>query len=172
MELTDTRMIKASPDMVWAALLDPEVLMACVPGCTEMSGSVETGFEATVKQKIGPVSATFKGVVQISDVVEGQSCTISGEGKGGAAGFAKGGAKVALTPVDGGTELSYEVEAKVGGKIAQLGSRIIDGVARKLADEFFARFQATLEGPETPDATEESEGTPKKKGWFQRFKAD
>ncbi len=171
MELSDSRVIKANTDVVWASLLDPEVLSACIPGCKELSGSVDDGFEATVVQKIGPVKATFKGAVEISDIVVGQSCTISGEGKGGPAGFAKGGAKVVLTPVAEGTELSYEVDAKVGGKLAQLGSRIIDGVSRKLADEFFAKFQEVVEGPVTEeDETVEEETTEpeKKKGWLKR----
>ena len=168
MELSDSRVINASPEVVWAAILDPEVLKACIPGCQEMSGSVEDGFEATVVQKIGPVKATFKGAVQILDVVPGQSCTISGEGKGGPAGFAKGDAKVKLTPQDGGTLLEYAVEAKIGGKIAQLGSRIIDGVARKLADEFFAKFQSEVEGPAPEgEATPAAEGG-EKKGWLKR----
>ena len=101
-----------------------------------------------VKQKVGPVKATFKGEVTLENVVPGQSYTITGEGKGGVAGFAKGGADVVLTTVEGGTELTYEAQAKVGGKLAQLGSRIIGGFARKMADEFFERFQNTVEGNE------------------------
>lgn len=175
MQLTDARDIKADPATVWAAILDPEVLKACVPGCQSLTGSVAEGYEAVVKQKVGPVSATFTGLVQISDIVEGQSLRISGEGKGGPAGFAKGGANVTFTPTDdGGTRLAYEVEANVGGKLAQLGSRIIDGFAKKLADEFFARFQQTVEGPAEPDPeTETAEGgdaaPEKKKGWFKRL---
>lgn len=168
MELNDTRQISAAPEIVWAALLDPEVLKECIPGCQELTGSVEDGFEAVVTQKIGPVKATFKGAVTLSDIVPGQSCTISGEGKGGAAGFAKGGAKVGLTPEKGGTLLTYAVEARVGGKLAQLGSRIIDGVARKLADEFFERFQAAVEGPSEGEPAEETDEDTKKKGWFAR----
>ena len=109
MQLSDVKTIKASPETVWAAILNPDVLKLCVPGCQSMTGSVEEGFEATVKQKIGPVSATFTGVVTLSDIDPGRAVTISGEGKGGAAGFAKGGAKVRLTPVETGTELAYEV---------------------------------------------------------------
>mgnify|MGYP000255205016 CR=1 FL=1 len=123
MQLSDVKTIKASPETVWAAILNPEVLKLCVPGCESMTGSVEDGFEATVKQKIGPVSASFSGVVKLSDIDPGRAVTITGEGKGGAAGFAKGGAKVRLTPVEGGTELAYEVDASVGGKIAQVGQR-------------------------------------------------
>ena len=170
MQLSDVKIIKASPEDVWAAILNPEVLKLCVPGCESMTGSVEEGFEATVKQKIGPVSATFGGVVKFSDIEPGRAVTLTGEGKGGAAGFAKGGAKVTLAPVEGGTELSYEVDASVGGKIAQLGSRLIDGFAKKMADEFFTRFQDALEAPE--EGTEEAAASPDeapKKGWFKRM---
>jgi len=167
--MTDSREIGAAPDMVWRAILDPEVLKACIPGCESLTGSVTDGFEAVVKQKVGPVSATFTGLVQITDVVEGRSLRLSGEGKGGVAGFAKGGADVTLEPVAGGTKLTYDVQASVGGKIAQLGSRIIDGFARKLADEFFTRFQEAVEGPEEePEATDADAEAPKK-GWFKRL---
>ena len=169
MQMTDSREIGAAPDMVWRAILDPEVLKACIPGCESLTGSVTDGFEAVVKQKVGPVSATFTGLVQITDVVEGRSLRLSGEGKGGVAGFAKGGADVTLEPVEGGTKLTYDVQASVGGKIAQLGSRIIDGFARKLADEFFTRFQEAVEGPEEePEATDADAEAPKK-GWFKRL---
>ena len=172
MHMTDSRTIAATPEEVWAAILDPEVLKQCVPGCTEMSGSAEEGFEATVVQKVGPVKATFQGTVSLSDMVPGQSLKLSGEGKGGAAGFAKGGADVTLKKVEGGTELHYDVEAKVGGKLAQLGSRIIDGFAKKMADQFFSNFQTVVEGPQEPDAdTAETadEGGEKKKGWFKKL---
>ena len=106
MKLTDSRDIAAAPDVVWAAILNPDVLKDCIPGCESLSGSVAEGFEAVVKQKIGPVSATFTGVVTLSDIVEGRSLRISGEGKGGAAGFAKGGASVTLEPGGAGTILS------------------------------------------------------------------
>ena len=123
-----------------------------MPGCTEMTGSPEEGFEATVVQKVGPVKATFKGQVALSNRNEPESLTLSGEGKGGAAGFAKGGADVTLTDKgDGITELHYEVEAKVGGKLAQLGSRIIDGFAKKMADQFFTNLQDAVEGPADPE---------------------
>ena len=141
MQLNDQRDIKATPDVVWAAILDPQMLQAAIPGCESVSGSVEDGFEAVVTQKVGPVKATFTGMVRFSDIQPGQGLTISGEGKGGPAGFAKGGAKVRLDPIPEGTRLSYEVDASVGGKLAQLGSRIIDGFAKKMADEFFQRFQ-------------------------------
>jgi carbon monoxide dehydrogenase subunit G len=175
MQLTDTRDIKAPPETVWAAILDPEVLKACVPGCEAMSGSPETGFEATVTQKVGPVSARFTGTVTLSEMDPPRAVVISGEGKGGAAGFAKGGARVTLDPTPEGTRLTYEVEAKVGGKIAQLGSRLIDSFAKKMADEFFTRFQAAVEGPAEPEAAEAggeeavAESGQAKKGWFKRL---
>jgi hypothetical protein len=178
MKMSDTRQIAAPPSAVYAALLDPDVLKSCVPGATEVSGDPENGFEATVVQKVGPVKATFKGTVSLSNMVENESLTIDGEGKGGAAGFAKGGAQVRMSPSDGGTELSYDVEAKVGGKLAQLGSRIIDGFAKKMADQFFSNLQQTLEGlavPEDDDAAKDvadegAKGAVAKKGWLGRLK--
>jgi uncharacterized protein len=170
MQLSDSRIIRAEPAIVWQAILDPEVLKACIPGCESMTGSVADGYEAVVKQKVGPVSATFSGLVQLSDIVAGQSVRISGEGKGGVAGFAKGGADVSLEPVPDGTRLIYVVDASVGGKIAQLGSRIIDGFARKMADEFFTRFQEAVEGPEeAPEPAASDSGETERKGWFKRL---
>ncbi len=166
MKMSDERVIAAEPSVVWAALLDPEVLKACVPGCQEMTGSPEDGFEATVVQKVGPVKATFKGAVTLSAMDEPNSLTLTGEGKGGAAGFAKGGADVSLAPEGEGTRITYDVTANVGGKLAQLGSRIIDGFARKLADQFFERFQAVVEG--TDEA--EVEVSEEKKGWLARLR--
>lgn len=171
MQMSDTRQIAASPAEVYAALLNPDVLKACVPGATEVTGNPTDGFEASVTQKVGPVKATFKGQVTLSDMVENEKLTISGEGKGGAAGFAKGGAEVRMVAFEGGTELSYDVEAKVGGKLAQLGSRIIDGFAKKMADQFFSNLQETLEGPAEPEGDAEAgdgDGTPKK-GWLGRL---
>jgi uncharacterized protein len=168
MELTDTRHIKADAAHVWAAILDPAVLQACIPGCKSMTGSIAEGYTAVVVQKVGPVSATFTGVVTLSDIVEGKSLRISGEGKGGPAGFAKGGADVALEQTADGTTLTYTAKANVGGKLAQLGSRIIDGFTKKLADEFFTRFQEAVEGPDEDDVAE-VEGEEKKKGWFRRM---
>ncbi|MGC9368269.1 MAG: CoxG family protein [Paracoccaceae bacterium] len=154
MELNGSRVIAADRATVWEKLNDAETLRACIPGCQELTGSPEEGFEAVVKQKVGPVKATFKGGVTLSDVVPGESYTIAGEGKGGVAGFAKGEAKVRLADTEGGTELTYDVEAKVGGKLAQLGSRLIDGFARKMADQFFERFQEQVEGPAAPEGDE------------------
>ncbi|MEM9044741.1 MAG: carbon monoxide dehydrogenase subunit G [Pseudomonadota bacterium] len=176
MEMSGERQIAASRKTVWEALNDPEVLKTCIPGCQEMLKEGD-GFSATVKQKVGPVSATFKGAVTLSNVVAGESYTISGEGKGGAAGFAKGGADVALSDQDGGTLLTYKAEAKVGGKIAQLGGRLINGFAKKMADQFFDKFQETVGGPAPEDAEVETpaeggQGDGKdgeKKGWLGRI---
>lgn len=170
MKLSDSRTINADAATVWAGLLNAEVLKACVPGCTEMAGNAQDGFEATVVQKVGPVKATFKGAVSITDMVEPTSLTISGEGKGGAAGFAKGGADVRLEPQGDQTVLHYDVEAKVGGKLAQLGSRIIDGFAKKMADQFFENFSDAVGEPDPEEAAPEEGGDEtKKKGWFKRL---
>lgn len=147
MELKGSRIIAADRATVWAHLNSAETLKACIPGCSELTGSPEEGFEAVVTQKVGPVKATFKGKVALSDINVNESYRIDGEGTGGVAGFAKGGAFVSLADAeDGGTELTYDVEAKVGGKIAQLGSRLINGFAKKMADKFFENFQTTVEG--------------------------
>jgi carbon monoxide dehydrogenase subunit G len=146
MELIGTRIIAADRATVWAHLNNVDTLRACIPGCEELTGTPETGFEAVVKQKVGPVKATFKGAVTLEDVNAPQSYRIVGEGKGGVAGFAKGAADVTLSDVEGGTELSYNVNAKVGGKLAQLGSRIVGGFAKKMADQFFEDFQVIVEG--------------------------
>lgn len=175
MNLSDQKRIGADRQTVFNALLDPEVLKACVPGCEEMTGTPETGFEATVTQKVGPVKATFRGVVNLHDITAPESMTITGEGKGGAAGFAKGGAKVRLEADGHATILHYDVDAKVGGKLAQLGSRVIDGFAKKTADQFFTNFQDTVGQPEpepegvvdAPAAQAATEG--KKKGWLGRL---
>ncbi len=147
MELTGSTIIAADRETVWAHLNSAETLAACIPGCEELTGTAQDGFEAVVKQKVGPVSATFKGSVTLTNVEAPVSYTINGEGKGGVAGFAKGVADVTLAEVEGGTELSYSVDARVGGKLAQLGNRIIQGFARKMVDAFFERFKAEVEGP-------------------------
>ncbi|MEE9426520.1 MAG: carbon monoxide dehydrogenase subunit G [Paracoccaceae bacterium] len=146
MELKGSRTIAADRMAVWVALNEADVLRMSIPGCSELTGNAADGFEAVVTQKIGPVKATFKGQVELSDIVEGVSYKISGQGKGGPAGYANGGAVVTLEDSDGGTRLSYDVSAKVGGKLASLGARLIDGVARRLADQFFENFQAAVEG--------------------------
>ena len=138
--------LAASREAVWAKLNDPEVLKVCIPGCEELEKTEDNGFRATAKMKVGPVSARFKGKVNLSDLDPPNGYKISGEGEGGVAGFAKGGATVALAEKDGGTLLSYTVEAQIGGKLAQLGQRLINGAAKKLADEFFANFAKAVQG--------------------------
>ncbi|MFO7771814.1 carbon monoxide dehydrogenase subunit G [Roseovarius gahaiensis] len=165
MKMNDERIIEADRATVWAALLNPDVLKECVSGAQEVTGNATDGFEATVTQKVGPVKATFKGAVTVSDMVEHERLTLTGEGKGGAAGFAKGAADVRLEEVPEGTKLIYDVEAKVGGKLAQLGSRLVDGFAKKMADKFFSRLEEVIEGPKEDDDTEEAE----KKGWLKRL---
>ncbi len=167
MQLADSREIRAAPATVWAALFDPEVLRRCIPGCESMSGSAAQGYTAVVKQKVGPVSATFTGLITLSDIVEGSAVTLTGEGRGGAAGFAKGSARVTLAPSDIGTRLSYAVDAAVGGKLAQLGSRLIDGFMRKVADQFFANLQDAVEAPSEAEVADAG-GAPKR-GWFRRM---
>jgi len=173
MNLEGHRIIAADRQLVWRALNDPEILKSSIPGCTEMTGNVADGFTAVVTQKVGPVKATFKGTVTLSDIVEGESYHLTGAGKGGAAGFAKGGAAVQLEDFEGGTKLSYVVDAKIGGKIAQLGSRVVGGVAKKLADKFFENFQNAVAPPSVAEPEIETED-PKKgllaktKGWFKK----
>ncbi len=151
MTMTGEATLPAARPKVWALLNDPETLKACIPGCETLERVGDTGFTATAKVKIGPVSAKFKGKVELTDIVPDVGYTISGEGEGGIAGFAKGGAKVQLSDVpDGGTLLSYNVEAHVGGKMAQLGSRMIDGVAKQMADKFFANFGEIASKAATP----------------------
>jgi carbon monoxide dehydrogenase subunit G len=140
MTMTGEVQLPASRQVVWEKLNDPEVLKACIPGCEELTKSGDNQFEAVAKMRVGPVSARFKGKVTLSDFDPPNSYKISGEGEGGVAGFAKGGATVALADKDGGTLLTYNVDAQIGGKLAQLGQRLISGSAKKLADEFFAKF--------------------------------
>lgn len=135
---------------VWAALNNPEVLKACIPGCQELEKVSDTSFQATAKLSVGPVKATFKGNVNLTDLDPPNGYTITGEGQGGVAGWAKGGAKVRLEDIEGGSKLVYDVEAQVGGKIAQLGGRLINGVAKRYADEFFANFAKVLSPAESP----------------------
>ncbi|MDD9909903.1 MAG: carbon monoxide dehydrogenase subunit G [Ahrensia sp.] len=146
MEMSGSHMIPAERERVWEALNDPDILRECIPGCKELEKTSDNQMSATVVAKVGPVKATFKGEVTLENLNPPESYTIVGEGKGGIAGFAKGGADVTLTAIDGGTQLDYSVEAKVGGKIAQLGSRLIDSTAKKLANEFFTNFSEKLGG--------------------------
>ena len=140
MEMSGEYRIAAPREQVWAALNDPEVLKQAIPGCQELEKTSDTEFTAKVKAKVGPVSATFSGKLNLTDINPPESYTIAGEGQGGAAGFAKGSAEVRLTEDGGATVLNYDAKAQVGGKLAQIGSRLIGGTAKKLADEFFGTF--------------------------------
>ncbi|MGI9449892.1 MAG: SRPBCC family protein [Geminicoccaceae bacterium] len=142
MDMTGEYRISASRDKVWAALNDPETLKASIPGCESLEKTGDDAFSAKVTAKVGPVKAKFSGDVKLSNINAPESYTISGEGKGGAAGFAKGGADVKLADDgEGGTVLTYTAKADVGGKLAQLGSRLIDGTSKKMADEFFTNLR-------------------------------
>jgi uncharacterized protein len=165
MDMNGTQRIEATPETVWAALNDVEVLKACIPGCETIEKTSDTEMNAKATLKIGPVKASFTGKVTLSDLDPPHGYTITGEGSGGAAGYAKGGAKVRLEPIEDGaaTMLNYEVQAQIGGKLAQLGSRLIDATAKKLAGDFFQKFGAIV-GPVPADAPEEE-----KKGWFKKM---
>ncbi len=147
MELKGEYRIPAPRERVWDMLNDPQVLRECIPGCESLEGSPDEGFKARVTTKVGPVKATFNGEVSLENRNPPESYTISGEGKGGVAGFAKGGADMNLAEDGSDTVLTYKVDAQVGGKLAQLGSRLIDSTAKKLADQFFASFAEKASAP-------------------------
>ena len=140
MEMKGEQLITAPQQTVWNGLNDPEVLKACVPGCESITPTGDNEYQVLMVARVGPVSAKFKGKLTLSDIKPPQSYAIAFEGQGGPAGFAKGGAKVALSTEGMTTRLAYDVKASVGGKLAQIGSRLIDGVARKMADDFFVKF--------------------------------
>jgi carbon monoxide dehydrogenase subunit G len=147
MDLTGEYTIAASRQDVWDALNDPEVLKLCIPGCEEMEKLSDTQFTAKVTMKVGAVKARLKGNVELSDIDAPNSYAISGQGQGGVAGFAKGGARVSLSDGEGGaTILHYEANAELGGKLAAVGSRVIQGISKKMADEFFGKFSRHLSG--------------------------
>jgi carbon monoxide dehydrogenase subunit G len=150
MEMHGEFRIPASRDRVWAGLNDPEILRQSIPGCQSVERVSDTEFTAKVVAKVGPVRANFSGKVTLSDLDPPNGYKISGEGTGGVAGFAKGGAQVSLAEESGETVLRYGVDAQVGGKLAQIGSRLIDATARKMAADFFSRFAALM----SPDAAE------------------
>jgi hypothetical protein len=144
MQFTGRYAIAAPQDAVWAALNDPEVLRRSIPGCESLEKTGDTAFAGAAKIKIGPVSATFKGKVELTELDPPRRCVLKGEGQGGVAGFARGEAEVLLAPQDGGTALSYNAKATIGGKLAQVGQRLVDGAARQIADQFFERFSAEV----------------------------
>lgn len=145
MEMTGEQLIPAPQAEVWKALNDPEVLKQCVPGCEAIDPAGENAYQVLMVARVGPVSAKFKGKLQLSDVKAPESYALSFEGQGGAAGFAKGSARVNLSSENQNqTRLAYEVKANVGGKLAQIGSRLVDAAAKKVADEFFRTFNEKM----------------------------
>jgi len=171
MNMTGERFIAASRAAVWASLNDPEVLKACIPGCESLEKLSDTQMKAVAGIKLGPVSAKFQGQVTLSDLDPPNGYKISGEGKGGPAGFAKGGAEVRLTDRDSGTLLTYTVEAQVGGKIAQVGARLIDATAKSMAEQFFKKFAGIVETPASaaPPVAAETMHAAGKPGLFARI---
>jgi carbon monoxide dehydrogenase subunit G len=147
MDMSGERLIEAPRQRVWEALNDPETLKACIPGCETIEKLSDTELKATAAVKLGPIAARFTGKVLLSDLDPPNGYTISGEGQGGVAGFAKGGADVKLTEEAGGTKLAYTVNAQIGGKMAQLGARLIDSTAKSMAEQFFTRFSAAVTAP-------------------------
>jgi carbon monoxide dehydrogenase subunit G len=168
MEMSGEQRVTASRAAVWAALNDIDVLKQSIPGCESLERQSPTDMTARVKLQIGPVKATFSGKVKLSNLDPPNSYSISGEGSGGVAGYARGGAVVRLADDGAGTLMRYDVKADVGGKLAQLGGRLIDSTAKKLADEFFAKFTAIVGG--TPAAEKAPPAAPARKmGWFRRW---
>lgn len=147
MEMNGSRTVPADIDTTWRALNDPEVLKACIPGCESVERVSDNEYRLTMTARVGPVSARFTGRIVLADIVAPTSYTLSFEGQGGAAGFAKGEARVTLSANEPGTRIDYQVKAQIGGKLAQIGSRLVDGAAAKVADDFFARFADRLGGP-------------------------
>ena len=175
MELNGEQLIPASQQRTWDALNDPEVLKACIPGCETLERTDDGGFTASLALRIGPVSAKFKGRLALSDVQAPERYTIHFDGQGGMAGFGKGSAQVQLAPVDGGTRLQFAAKAQVGGKLAQVGSRLVDAAAGKITNDFFNAFNARVqadaeaagevvsvnsEAPLAPEAAEKSNQPP------------
>jgi uncharacterized protein len=153
MELSNTRTVPLPRPVVWAALNDPAVLKDCLPGCESLEADGEHAWRVVMAARVGPVSARFNGRMSMTDIREPETYTLQFDGQGGAAGFARGDARVTLTPVAGDqTEMSYVAKAQIGGKLAQIGSRLVDGAAAKMADDFFARFVTRAAGPAVPTA--------------------
>ncbi len=156
MDMTGERHIAASRERVWEALNDPEILKASIPGCESLVREADDSLRATASVKIGPISAKFAGRVQLLDLDPPNGYRIAGEGQGGVAGFAKGGATVSLLPEGDATLMKYDVKAQVGGKIAQLGARLIDATAQQMANAFFDRFSALVAPPATVPVMDEA----------------
>ena len=153
MDMSNSVVLPAPQTQVWAALNDPEILKQCVPGCESIERIDDNAYQVAMTVAIGPVRAKFKGNLRLTDIDAPNAYTLQFDGQGGAAGFGKGTARVKLTPEDAGTRLDYVVNAQIGGKIAQLGSRLVDGVSRKMADEFFESFRVALAASMAPAET-------------------
>jgi carbon monoxide dehydrogenase subunit G len=151
MKLSGEKILRLPQVRVWSALNDPQVLRQSIPGCESFEKLADNAFKATVATKIGPVQTRFNGTVRLSDINPPNGYTLSGEGSGGAAGSAKGSAKVHLAPAPGGTRLTWDADAQVSGKLAQIGSRLIDSTANMMAGQFFDRFEALLAGAKVED---------------------
>lgn len=144
MEIKGSYHLPCDPQRAWEALNDPDLLKACLKGCERLEKTADDRFEGTVQAKVGPVSARFNGSMTQTDVEAPNRCTMVFEGQGGVAGFAKGSADVTLDEADGGTQLTYVADAKIGGKLAQMGARLVEGTARSMAEDFFGKFAAAL----------------------------
>lgn len=169
MDIEGQYRIAAPREVVWAALNDPDVLKRCIPGCKELEQRSPTDLAAKVALKIGPISATFTGAVTLQDLDPPAGYTIVGQGQGGPAGFAKGSARVVLTEAEGGeTDLTYTAKAEVGGKLATLGGRLIQATSKKLADEFFGKFVAELNGDDAAAGAELAQKQSRWKKWLGR----
>lgn len=153
MKMSGEKILNAPQTKVWAALNDTDVLRQSIPGCESFEQQPDGSYKATVAAKIGPVQARFNGIVRLSDLDPPNGYTISGEGSGGAAGSAKGGAKVRLARADGGTRLTWDADAQISGKLAQIGSRLIESTANHMAGQFFDRFSQVIAGAEPPQAS-------------------
>ncbi|TNE61528.1 MAG: carbon monoxide dehydrogenase [Sphingomonadales bacterium] len=153
MEIKGSYHLPCDPQRAWEALNDPELLKACLKGCERLEKTADDRFEGTVQAKVGPVSARFSGSLTQTNVQAPNGCTMVFEGQGGVAGFAKGQADVTLDETDGGTQLSYVADAKIGGKLAQMGARLVEGTARSMAEDFFSKFSAALATEETDEIT-------------------
>ena len=145
MEMEGSRVLAITQEQAWAALNDPEVLKSSIPGCEKIEATGENRYAVVVAVKVGPLAAKFAGKIVLSDVKPPESYTLTFDGQGGAAGFGKGQAKVKLAPQGTGCELAYSATAQVGGKLAQVGQRLIDGVARSMAEDFFKRFEQEVQ---------------------------
>lgn len=174
MEMQGARQLAVTQQQAWDALNDPEVLKACIPGCESIEPKGENAWAIVNAMKIGPVAARFKGTIQLTDVQAPERYTLNFDGNGGAAGFGKGSARVTLAPRGEGCEIVYTASASVGGKIAQVGQRLVDGVAKSMADRFFKRFEEEMQKRHPAPATAAASGsadTEGAQGWFGRLMA-